>query len=154
MGIHPTRGLGNAVRWAQPSAALLALLPLCGCIIAVGNSTGSGEYRWQDDHERPRMGITLGEVEPPLASQLGVDARETSLILSVAGGMPAERAGLRAHDVVVQVNGSDRASPDELRRAIRSAPADSEIRLRVIRGGQPLDLTVVLGRGATPAPQP
>lgn len=129
-----------------------AMVSLSGCVIAVGNSTGHDDYEWRDDHDRPRMGVTLGSVDDALASQLKIDGDDSTLILGVMGGLPADKAGIKTNDVVVQVNGSDHASPSELRRAIRGAAPGGELRLRVIRAGEPLEVTVVLDQAPPTGP--
>lgn len=142
--------MGNAGRRAWVGVVVLAagLLPLPGCVIAVGNSTGRGDYEWRDERERPRIGVTLGSVSPALASQLKINEDDSTLILGVTGGMPADKAGIKTNDVVVQINGSDRASPSDLRRAIRGTPAGGELKLRIIRAGEPTEVTVVVDKPA------
>lgn len=126
-------------------AVMLAAMPLGGCVLVVGNDLDDDRRSWRDE-ESPRMiGVTMGPVDGALASQLaGVDADRSTLILGVIGDMPAERAGVREHDIVVQIDGSDEASPDDLGRAIRRKGPGEEIRLRVLRAGAPVDLTIVM----------
>ncbi len=112
----------------------------------MGNSTGRGDYEWRDERERPRIGVTLGSVSAALASQLKINEDDSTLILGVTGGMPADKAGIKTNDVVVQINGSDKASPSDLRRAIRSTPAGGELKLRIIRAGEPTEVTVVVDK--------
>jgi S1-C subfamily serine protease len=130
-----------------------AVVPLHGCVIAVGNDLGEDQVQWEDDDERPRIGVVLGSVNSALASQLGVDDEQTTLILSVMDGLPADRAGVKKHDVIIQIDGSDDASPQELRRAIRSARPGAELKLRAIRAGQPVELTVVMDGDADGGPE-
>ncbi len=125
-----------------------ALVSLSGCVIAVGNSAGHDDYEWRDEQDRPRIGVTLGSVNSALASQLKINEDDSTLILGVMGGMPADKAGIKTNDVVVQINGSDKASPSDLRRAIRGTPAGGELKLRVIRAGEPTEVTVVLDKPA------
>jgi S1-C subfamily serine protease len=130
----------------------VALTPISGCVIAVGNDSGYERREWRDAGDHPRMGVTLGSVDEALASQLGIDEDDSTLILGVVEGMPADKAGVKVHDVVVQINGKEDASPEDLRRAIRRADAGVEVKLRVIRAGQPVDLAVVLGGSASSGP--
>lgn len=127
--------------------------PMGGCVIAIGNKGMDGGSEWRDDTRRPRMGVTLSEVGRALASQLRIDGGSATLITSVSGGMPADKAGLREDDVVVAINGSDHASPADLRRTIERAGPGEEIRLRVIRAGESMDITVVMAPGAPAGPQ-
>jgi hypothetical protein len=86
--------------------------------------------------ERPVIGVLLGQVGEALAAQLGIDADESTLILEVFEGLPAEEAGLEKYDIVTRVNRESSASPDELTRAIEEAGEGGEIRLEVLRKGR------------------
>ena len=121
-----------------------AQAPLSGCVIAIGNEASPDGYQWRDDGDHPRMGVTLGSVGETLASQLNIDEDDSTLILGVIAGSPAEKAGVKVHDVVVQIDGKQEASPDDLRRAIRHASPGAELKLNIIRAGQPMDIAVVL----------
>jgi len=78
-----------------------------------------------------------------------VDARaEGPLIISVLDGSPADKAGLRAGDRIVAVDGvrTDRASSDELVRRVRGE-AGSPVDLRIrSRDGTTRDVSIVRAR--------
>ena len=134
--------------WLGTAILAGGILPLSGCVIAVGNTAKSDDFQWREDENHPRIGVTLGSVDSALASQLKLDEDDSTLILSVTKGMPADKAGMAASDVVFEVNGSDRASPSDVRRAIRSTPENGELRLRVMRAGEPVDVTLVVDKPA------
>lgn len=54
---------------------------------------------------RPRMGITVQDVNPTAVTERGLTVDEGALVISVAGDSPASRAGIEVDDVIVQVNG-------------------------------------------------
>jgi carboxyl-terminal processing protease len=78
-----------------------------------------------------------------------IDGRTgTPVIISVVDGSPADRAGLRAGDVIVGVDGTrtDRASIDELVRLVRGVEGSTvELRIRG-RDGARRDLSLVRER--------
>ena len=67
-------------------------------------------------------------------------------IAEVRGGSPADRAGLREGDVVVEADGAEIDSGDALRDVIAARKPGDELKLRVERGGETRTLTVTLGR--------
>jgi membrane-associated protease RseP (regulator of RpoE activity) len=84
-------------------------------------------------------GAELSELNPGLAEYFGV--LEGVLVLNVPDGTPAARAGIRPGDVIVQVNRSPVKTIAEIRRAV--APrADASTHIRVLRRGQPIDVTI------------
>lgn len=58
---------------------------------------------------------------------------------------PAQAAGLHKGDVIQSVNGSALKSWDQLVQTVSSLPAGKAVRVTVIRNGQPVMFTVVLG---------
>jgi membrane-associated protease RseP (regulator of RpoE activity) len=72
-------------------------------------------------------------------------------VLGVVPGSPAERAALRAGDVVLAANAQRVTTPDELRRVM--AGSGGRLRLKVFEASteQVLNRVAVLGPGAPPA---
>jgi len=92
----------------------------------------------------------IAGVEPQLAL-LGVssgpapDGASGAQVVDVVSGSAAEDAGLQAGDIVIGVNGvATRGSGDLRAQVIDNAPGTS-ITLSVLRNGQEIDLTAVLG---------
>ncbi|WP_143539246.1 S1C family serine protease [Rothia nasimurium] len=67
-----------------------------------------------------------------------------ALIQEVTSGGAAEKAGLRAGDVVTAVNGRTISEATELTAAVRQATAGSEVTLTVLRGSSTQEVTVTL----------
>jgi hypothetical protein len=85
------------------------------------------------------IGAGLGGVSEELAHHLGLEpaaAAKATMLTSVMKDLPAGVAGLERFDVIVAVNGSDDASPDALREALRNAEPGSKVTLGVRRGAE------------------
>jgi Do/DeqQ family serine protease len=87
---------------------------------------------------RGRLGVTTSDLTPAAAKQLGVPVTEGAIVQQVEKGSAAERAGLRARDVVVGVNGRPIRSSSELRNRVGLIPVGEEVELNVLREGRPL----------------
>jgi putative serine protease PepD len=70
----------------------------------------------------------------------------TAELLSVRGGTPASRAGLRAQDVVTAVNGNPIETGDQLRDAIDARKPGDRITLTIERSGEERTVQVTLGQ--------
>jgi putative serine protease PepD len=84
--------------------------------------------------EHAYLGVTLGDAEDG-GAQIG----------EVRDGTPAERAGLRAGDVVVRAGGDAVRSSGDLTTAVSEHRPGDELELTVRRGGETRTLTVTLG---------
>jgi|GEM_PF-4732929 len=111
-----------------------ATLP--GCIVVAVNRPAAYSS------PSPRIGVSIADVPESTASQLAVDCGRVCLITEVYGGSPADRAGMRAFDVITKVEGRDSADQDDLRSAIRTRKPGESLSLEILRGGKPMQISV------------
>ncbi|MEA4870791.1 MAG: trypsin-like peptidase domain-containing protein [Christensenella sp.] len=113
--------------------------------------------------ERPGIGITVSTVTADMAEATGVPAG--ALVESVVKGKPADLAGVLAGDIILEANGEKIATHKQLVNLVLSCMIGDELKIKVYRDGQTLDLTIVIGNktdmnfndivgGATPMPIP
>jgi S1-C subfamily serine protease len=69
--------------------------------------------------------------------------------LAVLPGSPADRAGLRENDIILEVDGEKLTPENSLARMIRRYQVGDEITLRVSSGGNEKDVTLTLDRAPT-----
>ena len=67
------------------------------------------------------------------------------IISSVTAGGPAEKAGLKEHDIIVSIDGRNIKDGDDLVNEIASRRPSSTVRLGYLREGKPADTTVTIG---------
>jgi serine protease Do len=103
----------------------------------IGALMTEGRYR------RAWIGIAGGPrpLPPRLASSLG--QRGGVEVVEVVGGSPAARAGLRAEDLIVAVNGSRVEGVDDLLRELSGDLIGERVRLEVVREAAALSVEVV-----------
>jgi Do/DeqQ family serine protease len=94
---------------------------------------------------RGRVGVTTQDLTPDQAAQLGMKATEGAIVVQIEPGSEAERAGLRARDVILAVNGHQVHSSSELRNRVGLIPIGEEITLDVVRDGRPLRIRARVG---------
>jgi serine protease Do len=90
------------------------------------------------------IGVTLTDVTPGLQHALGLSVGEGAMVQDVTPRSPAERAGLKAYDVIVQVEGRPVTSNHELIRDISARQPGTVAKLDIVREGRPQTLTVKL----------
>jgi len=100
--------------------------------------------------ERGYIGAGLGDLNPRQAEALGAP-QGGAVIASLASGGPAARAGLRPGDVVVEVDGERVSDAADVIRKVSRAAEGARLRMRVVRQGRAVDLTVAPERRASSA---
>lgn len=88
------------------------------------------------------LGVEAEGLESQLASYFGV--KEGVLVRSVLSGTPAEKAGLKAGDVITKVEKTDVSTQRELSSRLRSLRTQKNISLTVIREKKEITVSVTL----------
>lgn len=121
---------------------------LRGVSLAVPTATVNRVVQELLDHGRVRrayLGVGAQPTRLPdgLASEL---QQETGLLLvSVESGSPAEQGNLFLGDTIVSVNGQPVRHLDDLQANLGADQVGSTVPVRIVRGGQVLEVPVVLG---------
>jgi serine protease Do len=93
---------------------------------------------------RGSLGVGLTAMTPALRVALGVAAERGAVVQDVTPDTPAERAGLRAYDVIVSVDDVPVRTDDELIRAIAGRMPGTVARLGIVRDAEARSFTVKL----------
>jgi serine protease Do len=91
------------------------------------------------------VGIRPASVTPAIAQQLSLpENQKGALVEQVTKGMPAEKAGIRAGDVIVSIDGVDIKSDSAMRRAIGETKPGTTVTIRILREGKSMDYPVTV----------
>jgi len=93
----------------------------------------------------PMLGVETESLSPQLATYFGV--KEGVLVRSVVKDTAAERAGIKAGDVITKVDGSKVTTPNELVSAIRSASSKKSFPVELSRDRHETSVTVTIEDG-------
>jgi serine protease Do len=92
---------------------------------------------------RGRLGVRIQELNPDLGDYFGIKSGKGVLIVDVVKDTPAERAGLKAGDVITKVDDQAVSDPDDLVQALRSR--EGKISLTVMRHGASRTIAADIG---------
>lgn len=95
------------------------------------------------------LGITIQGVDENTAKALGLDKPRGALVTSVFDGQPAQKAGVRAGDVITQIDDKRLKDSNDLLRTIAGIEPGSRIDLTVWRSGKTIRLRAKLGERDT-----
>ncbi|WP_119258411.1 DegQ family serine endoprotease [Shinella zoogloeoides] len=103
--------------------------------------------------DRPFIGATFDPVTSEVADALGLDRARGALISQVQTGSPAEKAGMKAGQVVTAVNGIPVEHPDALGYRLTTVGIGGTARITVIADGKEQELTLSLDRAPETTPR-
>jgi serine protease Do len=95
---------------------------------------------------RGSLGVNVQNLSKELAESFGLDSTDGVLIAGVTKDSPADKAGLRRGDVIVEFNGRNIENVGQFRNLVALTIPGTKIKLVLIRGGKRSDLAVKLGR--------
>lgn len=102
---------------------------------------------------RVLMGVTMNSVDEALADQLGVAEDDVVLIESVMPGYGAQKAGIKAHDVITEIDGKSPVTMDRVREVLKGKKPGDKVRVKVARAKGEKEFTVeLMAEGATAGP--
>jgi len=111
------------------------------------DSLGDGEedvHVFMSSSGRGRLGVAIENLSPQLAGYFGLRDRSGVLISSVRKDSPADKAGLRAGDVIVSVGGDKVEDPGDVMRLLSRADK-GPLEVGVVRDKKERSVTVELG---------
>jgi S1-C subfamily serine protease len=88
------------------------------------------------------QGVTLPDA---LVAAHGLPTARALLITSVEGGSPAEQGGLLLGDVIVAVEGTTVSEVEHLQDQLSGDRVGRPVALRLVRGGEPREVSVTVG---------
>ena len=87
-------------------------------------------------HPGQRLGVDVLSMTPELRRYFEVDPEIGILVTRVVSESPAERAGIRAGDIILEADGQAIRAPRELVRLVRAHPEGERLEVVVSRKGK------------------
>jgi serine protease Do len=110
-----------------------------------GESVDEEEGGGGEKTKTQKLGVSLSPLTAETARELGVSGDQGVVVTNVVEGGPAERAGMRRGDVILEVNRQAVKQPDDVKNAIGKMKQGEMALLRVRRGDQAVFLAVPIG---------
>ncbi len=91
------------------------------------------------------LGVSIRDLTPKQVKSMKLKDNKGAMIAEVVPDSPAEKAGLKKGDLVVQFRGQPIADAAALQRRVGDTPVGDTADLTVSRDGKSIDLTVTIG---------
>lgn len=91
------------------------------------------------------LGVKIQTVTPEIADGLGLKESSGALVASVTPGGPAEKADIKAGDVITEFNGQKLDAMRQLPRIVAETPIGKDAPMKLIRDGKTITTSVKVG---------
>ncbi len=88
------------------------------------------------------VGISMGEPGEGLREHFGFGEGDAILVIGVADGLPAAKAGIKVHDIITEINGEGPANSARLLEALKDMSPGDSLDLTVIRKGREREVSL------------
>jgi serine protease Do len=95
--------------------------------------------------KRGWLGVRIQTIDEDMAKNLNLDRPHGALIAEVTAGGPAEKAGIKAKDVILTFDGKDISESRKLSRVVADTRVGNEVPVVLWRDGQRKTLQVKVG---------
>lgn len=90
------------------------------------------------------LGVTISDIDHNMKEALGLKTRKGVLINDVIDGHPAEKAGIKAGDVILSIDGIVTSDANSLRNTVASITPGKKVPVELMRNGKKMTLQVTL----------
>jgi serine protease Do len=116
---------------------------------AIGANTASSVYNDLVKYghvTRPYLGLSMEDLTPTLASQLGISIQKGVLVAYAAPNGPAAKAGVKANDVITSFQGQNVTEASQLIKLLWEYNVGDTVQLTIWRGNSQQTVSVTLGQ--------
>ena len=99
----------------------------------------------------PYIGVSSQTVDEGVAAQYGLNIKSGALVRVVSPGSPADKAGIKAGDIITKIGDTQITSVSDIFAATRQHKIGEAVPVEVVRNNQTLSLTVTLGSDSASA---
>jgi Do/DeqQ family serine protease len=93
---------------------------------------------------RGKLGVVVAPITPEFAKEFGYSGTAGALVQDTEKGQPADKAGIRAGDIITEVNGKRIVDNTELRNLVSQTAPGTPVKVKVWREGNERELTINL----------
>jgi serine protease Do len=92
------------------------------------------------------LGVSVQPLTPELVAALNLTVTEGALVSDTDKGGPAEKAGIKRGDIIVELEGKKITDITQLPRMVARMEAGKTINIKIVRDNETKDVTAVIGK--------
>ena len=94
---------------------------------------------------RGYLGTTVQKITPEIANSLGIKESGGALVADVVRGSPAEKAGIKTGDVIIEFDRKEIKDSSDLPPVVARVAPGTTVQLKVLREGKQVSLPITVG---------
>lgn len=94
---------------------------------------------------RGYLGVLIQKVTPEIAESLGMDKPRGALVANISKDGPAEKAGVKVGDVIIEFDGKEIKDSGDLPIIVARTAVERKVRMKVLRDKKEQQLSVTVG---------
>ena len=94
---------------------------------------------------RGYLGVLIQKVTPEIGESLGMEKSYGALVANVSKDGPADKAGVKVGDVIVEFDGKEVKDSGDLPIIVARTPVDKKVRMKILRDKKEIALSVAVG---------
>jgi serine protease Do len=131
-------GINTAIVASGQGIGFAIPINLAKGVIAQLKSRGEVTRGW--------LGVTIQDLPEDLAEYWNIKERKGALVINVIEGDPADQAGIKPKDIILEVNGNPIGDSRELTNFVKDIKVGDQADVKILRGGKTITLTVKVGK--------
>ncbi len=131
-------GINTAIVASGQGIGFAVPINMAKSVIAQLKKSGEVSRGW--------LGVGIQQVSKEIAEYYGLEDEKGALVVEAFKENPAYNAGIRAKDIIIEVNGKKIADSRDLTRKIADIPVGSKAEIKVLRAGKVKTFDVVIAK--------
>jgi len=128
------------MRWF--ATAMLLLLGLVGSAFALPSDAKAQKEKTQ----KGWLGVQIQDITKELKKSMDLKSRDGALVSEVVDDSPADSAGLKEKDIILQFDGKDIGDTEDLQKVVGATKPGTKVTIVVLRKGEKKTLQVTIGK--------
>ncbi len=92
------------------------------------------------------LGVAIQPVTPELAKSFGVTGEKGALVADITKDSPADKAGLKIGDIILEFDGKEIQEMNNLPRLVAATPIGKKVKIKILRNGKSKVVTATIER--------
>ena len=126
--------------------AILTLAVLCVVAAVAGDLNAPQEKEKTSATQKGWLGVAIQDITSQMEKAMDLKSKEGALVRGVEQKSPAQSAGIKDGDIIVQFGAKNIGDSNDLQKAVADTKPESKVTVVVMRKGEKKTLDVVVGK--------